>query len=196
MIVKVNYARPGEKGKSPGAMVRYMDEDRAPEQERKPEPEREPERKPEHEPAPAPEPSARVAARFGDRGAFVREALSRAKNRTAYVHVVVSPEHGSLYEDRDFEKLVSPWSRERDGRDCAFYAVVHRNTDHPHLHIAAARDRFTKGELERLKGETRERMAELDRLRGGSFAKGLRTVGGGAVEKERDARRARGCASA
>lgn len=173
-LVKANQVGPGTKGKSPGAMVSYMDRGLEPEPEKKPEPEsgqaeptREPDRRPEPEPEPTP---AFGRARFGDRGAFVAAALARAKERTAYVHVVVSPVMGGSFENRDFLRLLEPWTRDLAGRECAYYATVHRNTPHPHLHVAAARDRFSKKELERLKRETRDRIAEVERLREGLLA--------------------------
>lgn len=111
------------------------------------------------------EPQHRVQI-YGDREEFVGEATRRAEDerRSSYTHVVVSPERGEEFSDRDFEKLVETWTRDRDGQQCSHFAAIHRDTDHPHVHIAAARDKFTGKELEDLKRETEERIAERERF--------------------------------
>ncbi len=107
------------------------------------------------------------AKTFGDRGAFLEASKERARagNRASYVHVVVSPEKGEGLKDRDFERLVRPFTRDRDGEVCAYYGAVHHDTERPHVHVAVARDRFEKRELERLKNEARALISSRERLR-------------------------------
>ena len=186
-VVKANYVKPGQRGKSAGAMADYMDRGRERERDHEPERrgEREPGRKKEREYEPEQRPLFSSAA-FGDRAGFVRTASSRGQNRTSYVHVVISPERGDVYQDRDFEALAEPWTRDRgDRKPCSYYAVIHRDTEHHHMHLAAVRDRFLPRELERLKAETRQTMKQVERLRtGGALRKGLDVVGGQAVRDE------------
>ena len=200
-VVKANFVKPGQKGKSAKAMADYMGRDRKRERDQEPdrvpdrrderepakEPKREPERKKEREYEPEQLPLFSAAV-FGDRVDFVRAAENRGQNRTAYVHVVISPEHGDVYQDRDFEALVEPWIRDRgDDKPCPYYAVIHRNTEHHHMHLAAVRDLFLSRELERLKAETRQTMKQIERLRmGGVLRKGLDVLAPQNVRDEDD----------
>jgi len=113
---------------------------------------------------------------FGDRQAFLEAAKERARegSRASYVHVVVSPEKGEGLKDRDFERLVRPFTRDRDGDGCAYYGAVHRDTDRPHVHVAVARDRFEKRELERLKKEARDLISSRERVREPPWREGAR----------------------
>lgn len=107
------------------------------------------------------------ARTFGNRQAFLEAAKDRTREgrRASYVHVVVSPESGKGLKDRDFERLAVPFLKDRNGNGCAFYAAIHRDTDYAHVHLAVARDRFEKGELERLKANTRVLIRSRERLR-------------------------------
>lgn len=116
------------------------------------------------------------AKTFGDRQAFLAAAKERAREgrRASYAHVVVSPETGEAFTDRDLERLVRPFTRDRDGDGCAYYGAVHRDTEHPHVHVAVARDRFEKRELERLKREARALISSRERLREPPWREGAR----------------------
>lgn len=109
------------------------------------------------------------AKTFGDRAGFVEAAKERAKEgrRSSYVHVVVSPERGAEYSDEDFARLLPDLVRDRRGRDAPHFAAVHRDGNRPHMHVAVARDKYQKDELEKLKERVNERIAERDRLRDG-----------------------------
>lgn len=101
----------------------------------------------------------------GDREGFLESARERAEagRRSSYVHVVLSPERGREFGDDDLKELVRPWTLDGRGREASWLAGVHRDTDHPHVHVAVARDRFGKEELEGLKEKTRERVRQRER---------------------------------
>ncbi len=107
------------------------------------------------------------ATTFGDREAFIEEAKERAEEgkRASYVHLVVSPERGESLTDEDFRRIAEEVARGRDGEEAPYYAAVHRDTDNPHLHVAAARDKYVGSELEELKEDAREVMASRERMR-------------------------------
>ncbi|MGI8540261.1 MAG: relaxase/mobilization nuclease domain-containing protein [Rubrobacteraceae bacterium] len=106
----------------------------------------------------------------GDRRQFTTEARQRSESgrRSSYVHVVISPERKD-YNDRDLRELIKPWTRDSKGRDAPHMAVIHRDTENPHIHVAVARDKFSKTELALAKQQTRdiqrERELVLDRRR-------------------------------
>ena len=106
------------------------------------------------------------APTFGDRERFLEAAKERSESgrRSSYVHVVLSPEEGREFRDDDLKKLARPWTLDRKGRESPWFAGVHRDTDHPHLHLAVARDKFGKEELQRLKEKTHERVRERERF--------------------------------
>lgn len=160
-FVRASYTGSGTKGQSAARLARYIeyrqrDAERHPEREQEREPDREKEQSHDYE---------RVQT-YGDRDEFVEASRERAKagRRSSYVHVVVSPERGQEYEDRDFERLVDTWTKDRNGNELAYYAAVHRDTDHPHVHIAVARDKFQKAEYANLKEQSRDRMGERERM--------------------------------
>lgn len=103
---------------------------------------------------------------FGDREQFLEAAKERAEagRRSSYVHVVLSPERGQEFRDSDLKDLARPWTLDRNGREASWFGVIHRDTDHPHMHVAVARDKFGKEELERLKEKTHERVQERERF--------------------------------
>ena len=107
------------------------------------------------------------AKTFGDRDLFLEEARKRALEncRASYVHAIISPERGASLEDQDLERLTEPFIKDRDGNECPCYGAIHRDTDNVHLHIAVARDKFEKGELEKLKDEVRGLISSRERLR-------------------------------
>jgi hypothetical protein len=185
-VIKAKYTRPGVKGQSAASIVAYFerDEKQEPDQEQNPHDEPAPEQsweatQPTPEDEPAPEPSQHGddggslaalgrARTFGSRAGFVREANARAEagRRASYVHLVVSPARGREFTDADFEELLEPLIRDRQGEPCAYYAAIHRGTPHPHLHAAVARSKYTRAELERLKALINERIREQERLHG------------------------------
>lgn len=154
-FVRASYTGSGTKGQSAARLARYI-EYRQRDAEREPEREQEREQSYDYE----------RAQTYGDREEFVEAARERAEagRRSSYVHVVVSPERGQEYEDRDFERLVDTWTRDRNGNELSHYAAVHRDTDHPHVHIAVARDKFQKAEYADLKEQSRDRMGERERM--------------------------------
>jgi relaxase-like protein len=103
---------------------------------------------------------------FGDKLEFVRAATERAEagRRAIYCHFVISPQRGNEFSDRDFEKLIEPWTKNEQGRPCAFYAAIHRDGPHHHLHVGVARDKLTRHELDNLKEETYERIRQRERF--------------------------------
>lgn len=156
-FVRASYTGSGTKGQSAARLARYIEHrqrDTEREQDREPEQERDQEQHYER------------AQTYGDRDEFVEAAKERADagRRSSYVHVVVSPERGGEYDDRDFERLVETWTKDRNGNELAHYAAVHRDTDHPHVHIAVARDKFQKAEYAGLKEQSREKMGERERM--------------------------------
>ena len=105
----------------------------------------------------------RLELTAGDRKRFVEAAKERTEKgrRSSYVHVVISPERGQEYKYRDLGALIRPWTRDSRGREAEHMAVIHRDTDNPHIHLAVARDKFSKQELQ----ANKERTYELQRQR-------------------------------
>lgn len=168
-FVRASYTGSGTKGQSAARLARYIEyRQRDTERDREQEPAREQERDPERESQQeqSREQSYERAQTYGDREEFLEAAKERAEagRRSSYVHVVVSPERGQEYEDRDFERLVESWTKDRNGNELAHYAAVHRDTEHPHVHIVVARDKFQKAEYANLKEQSRDRMGERERM--------------------------------
>lgn len=103
---------------------------------------------------------------YGDREAFREAAKERAEEgcRSSYVHAVISPERGQEYEDRDLEQLMDEWTRDRAGEQQPFVAAIHRDTDHPHVHVGCARDKFDPDELAEKKEITQEIAHDRERV--------------------------------
>lgn len=184
-VIKAKYTRPGVRGQSAASIAAYFERDeQEPDYEHSPQDEPAPEQSWESkQPTPADEPAPEPiqhggdngslaalgrARTFGDRKAFIREATARneARRRASYVHLVISPARGREFTDADFEELLEPLVRDRQGGPCPYYAAVHRGTPHPHLHVAVCRDKYTKAELARLKAAVSERIREQERLHG------------------------------
>lgn len=166
-FVRASYTGSGTKGQSAARLARYIEyRQRDAEREQDREPEREQEREPEQEPEQEQSHDYERVQTYGDRNEFVEAAKERADagRRSSYVHVVVSPERGQEYDNRDFERLVENWTKDRNGNELAHYAAVHRDTDHPHVHIAVARDKFQKAEYAGLKEQSRDCMEERERM--------------------------------
>jgi hypothetical protein len=111
------------------------------------------------------------AKTFGDREAFLEEARARAleNRRASYAHIIVAPERGEHFNDRDLKRLTEPFIKDRDGNECPCYGAIHRDTDNAHVHIAVARDKFEKRELTKLKEEVRDLVSSRERLREGPW---------------------------
>lgn len=141
-IVKARYTGPSSRGQSAARLARYISERRAEDGRRE------------------------KATTFGDRGAFVAAAKERSEagRRSSYTHLVVSPQNGSEFTDRDFEKLCKPLIYDRQGNRCAYIAAIHRDSEHHHLHLAVARDKYQRQELASLKSQTEERIRGRERF--------------------------------
>ena len=170
-IVKASYTGAKSKGRSAARLARYMEE------RRKTEPELELEKEQTHETHNGQERTRsgnsddlyEKATTFGNREEFVSAAKERSAEgrRSAYIHVIVSPERGQGFTDEDFEKLIKPWTTDRHGNEKEYFAAVHRDSDHPHVHIAVAKDKFQKEELADLKRQTHERIRGRERFHEG-----------------------------
>lgn len=103
---------------------------------------------------------------YGDRQEFQEAAKERAEqgSRSSYTHTVISPERGSEYTDRDFEALISEWTRDSSGEEQPHIATIHRDSDHAHAHVAVVRDKFDKAELRELKESTYERAGDREKI--------------------------------
>lgn len=103
---------------------------------------------------------------YGDREEFQEAAKERAEEgrRSSYTHTVISPERGSEYTDRDFEALISEWTHDSAGEERPHIASIHRDSDHPHAHVAVVRDKFDKAELRELKEATYERAGDREKI--------------------------------
>ena len=107
--------------------------------------------------------------RLGDTRAFVRAADGRtreirddakrrgkdlSKNKAAwccsFVHLVLSPANRAELSDEHLLGLADPWIRDTEGGAMPYVGAVHREGG-GHLHLAVARDKFSKVELRVLK---------------------------------------------
>lgn len=168
-ILKARYTGPKSRGESAARLARYIEDRKVPEQDREHgrEQAREPDGPEQDEERNEERDRYEKATTFGDRGAFVEAARERAEEgrRSSYVHLVVSPDRGEDFEDRDFEKLLPDLVRDRQGNDCEYFAAVHRDSDHPHMHVGVVRDKYQKQELENLKEGTEGRIRSVERVR-------------------------------
>lgn len=144
-IVKARYTGPRSSGQAAARLARYMEERKA-------------ERYGQE--------VYEKATTFGDRGEFVEAANERAKQgrRSHYTHLIISPERGDEFTDKDFQGLLLDTIMDRQGRLAPHFAAVHRDGNRSHMHVAVARDKYGKEELERLKGHVRERVRERERV--------------------------------
>ncbi len=128
---------------------------------------------------------------LGDASAFVRAANARthelredakkrqknlAKNKAAwacsFVHLVLSPSNRTKYSDEDLKRLAEPWIRDADGLVVPHVGAIHRENG-GHLHLAVARDKFSRDELANLKA--RSNALALDLELGMEMARGRET---------------------
>lgn len=104
---------------------------------------------------------------FGDAERFKLEARERAAEgrRSAYVHVTISPERGDELTNDDYRELLKDWITDRNGEELTYFAAIHRDTDHHHMHVAVVRDKFQKRDLETRKEHTRELVRQQEQVR-------------------------------
>ncbi len=85
---------------------------------------------------------------------------------TSYVHVVLSPDSRNDLTTEQIASLVEPWITDGRGEILPHVGAVHTDGRRgQHVHIAIARDKFDRGELEGLKQSTRGMTRELERER-------------------------------
>lgn len=169
-IYDVHYVRAGSKGYSASRLVRYLL------------------RRPVDKERPGPESEWRTLPEeltFGNAEAFKeaanrrrRERLESAQSRgkdvsqdhspgnVSYLHIVLSPSRREEFSAEDFGALIEPWVRDKRGRVCPHFGVIHHDDpEGPKLHLAVARDRLhKKRELPQLKERTAEIIRERERL--------------------------------
>lgn len=154
-VVKASYTRPDNAGQSASRLHKYLEyRQQEHEQENDQEQDRY-ERLDESE-------------RFGDAEEWKQAARDRADEgrRSAYVHVVISPENGHELTNDDYRELLDEWTTDKNGEQLPHYAAIHRDTDNPHLHVAVARDKFQKQDLEDRKERTREMVMQQEQTHG------------------------------
>jgi hypothetical protein len=79
------------------------------------------------------------------------------------------------------------WTHNRNGKEERHVGYVHRDTDHPHLHLAVARSYYSKAEYERNKDQTRQIVREIERER--EQERMIERIFGHERERERDRER-------
>lgn len=108
----------------------------------------------------------------------------------SYMSVVISPERGGLeLRDEDWRRICRVWTHNRNGKEERHVGYVHRDTDHPHLHLAVARSYYSKAEYERNKDQTRQIVREIERER--EQERMIERIFGRERERERDRERER-----
>lgn len=84
----------------------------------------------------------------------------------SYMSVVISPERGDLeLRDEDWRRISQVWTHNRNGKEERHVGYVHRDTEHPHMHLAVARSYYSKAEYEKNKEQTRQIVREIERER-------------------------------
>jgi hypothetical protein len=108
----------------------------------------------------------------------------------SYMSVVISPERGDLeLRDEDWRRISQVWTQNRNGKEERHVGYVHRDTDHPHLHLAVARSYYSKAEYERNKDQTRQIVREIERER--EQERMIERIFGRQRDRERDRERER-----
>lgn len=115
------------------------------------------------------------ARTFGDREGFLETVKERTNRgcRSAYVHIIVSPERGEALNDRDFARFAGVFIKDREGNECRYFGAIHRDSSHPHVHIAIARDKVEKRELQGLKKEVRNLISVRELYRESPWHEGI-----------------------
>jgi 1,2-phenylacetyl-CoA epoxidase PaaB subunit len=83
-----------------------------------------------------------------------------------YLHVVISPENSERMTDEDFKEIAKEWTRDETGREHPHVGAIHRDSDHDHMHLMIARDKFSKEELGERKEASEEVVRDIERYRG------------------------------
>ena len=84
----------------------------------------------------------------------------------SYMSVVISPERGDLeLRDEDWRRISQVWTQNRNGKEERHVGYIHRDTEHPHMHLAVARSYYSKKEYEENKEQTRQIVREIERER-------------------------------
>jgi hypothetical protein len=122
---------------------------------------------------------------MGDRERFIEEANRRRDDRrenakeegkdlskdrspgaAQYVHVVISPENAERMRDEDFHRIAREWTHDDSGREYPHVGAIHRDSDHHHMHLLIARDKFSRDELGERKERSEELVRDIERFRG------------------------------
>lgn len=169
-VYRASYTRPDARGQSAARLVRYLT--------RRPHDKEHPGRESEWESVPE-------EHTFGNAEAFKKEANRRRREKlhhherngsnieqdhsqqnVSYLHVVISPRSREEFRSEDFEALMQPWIRDRKGRRCEHFAVIHYDDpEGPKMHLAIARDRIHKTkELPHITELTNELVEEREML--------------------------------
>lgn len=146
-ITKVKYTGPTTQGQSAARLTKYLEYRQREDEEGE-------------------ERYERLQETFGDAQEFREAARERAEEgrRASYVHVVVSPDHGERLSTEDYERIKEQWVYNHRGEELPHFAAVHREeSEHDHLHIAVARDKFVKADMEDRKEASREIIHERER---------------------------------
>lgn len=83
-----------------------------------------------------------------------------------YLHVVLSPENSERMTDEDFKEIAKEWTRDEAGREHPHVGAIHRDSDHDHMHLMIARDKFSREELGERKEASEELVRNIERYRG------------------------------
>lgn len=83
-----------------------------------------------------------------------------------YLHVVISPENSERMSDEDFKEIAKDWTRDEAGREQPHVGAIHRDSEHDHMHLMIARDKFSKDDLEERKEASEEVVRDIERYRG------------------------------
>lgn len=91
---------------------------------------------------------------------------NRKRRKVSYMTLVISPERDDLeLTDDEFRRLAQFWTVNANGKTEQAVGYVHRDTGHPHLHLAVARHYYSRAEMERNHEATREYLRDIERAR-------------------------------
>lgn len=121
----------------------------------------------------------------GDKERFIQEANRRRDDKreraeesgkdltkdkspssAQYLHIVISPENSERMTDEDFKEIAKEWTRDEAGREHPHVGAIHRDSDHDHMHLMIARDKFSREELGERKEASEELVRNIERYRG------------------------------
>ena len=68
--------------------------------------------------------------------------------------------------DEDLGEIAREWTRDEAGREQPHVGAIHRDSDHDHMHLMIARDKFSKEYLEERKEASEELIRDIERYRG------------------------------